>query len=328
MPAPSTLHRIRATLRAALNAAIREGLLQDNPARHVELPTPRRPQAQVWTNHRVREWRNSGVRFPVAVWTAELLAQFLRFVADDQLSAMWWLVALRGLRRGEAAGLRWVDVDLDERVVMINQQRITFGHTTTVGPPKTAASRRTIALDAATVRLLREHRRRQAKERLHAGDRWVESGYVFTNLVGEPLNPDYLTRRFGHLVRKSALPPIRLHDLRHGAATLAHAAGADLKTVQEQLGHTSIVLTADTYTSVLMTLQFKIAEATARLVLAAAARNPGVRYRRQMASAPPGSAAPTASTRPKPVRPTRSHRKRRRAKGRTHVTPKWHPKID
>jgi integrase len=124
------------------------------------------------------------------------------------------------LRRGEAAGLRWVDVDLDERVVLISQQRITFGHPTTVGPPKTMAGRRTIALDTTTVRLLRAHRRRQDQERLEAGDRWVESGYVFTNPVGEPLNPDYLTRRFAHLVRTSGLPPVRLHDLRHGAATL------------------------------------------------------------------------------------------------------------
>jgi len=176
MPSPSTLHRMRATLRSALNAAIRDGLLRDNPARFIELPTPRRPQAQVWTEHRAREWRKTGERFSVAVWTAQLLAEFLKFVADDRLYAMWWLIALRGLRRGEAAGLRWVDVDL-----------------------------------------------------------------------------------------------VRLHDLRHGAATLAHAAGADLKTVQEQLGHTSIVLTADTHTSVLMIMYFRVAEATARLVLAAAA---------------------------------------------------------
>jgi hypothetical protein len=72
----------------------------------------------------------------------------------------------------------------------------------------------------------------------------------------------------------SGLPPVRLHDLRHGAASLAHAAGADLKTVQEQLGHTSIVLTADSYTSVLLDLHFKTAEATARLVLAAAPATP------------------------------------------------------
>ncbi|WP_414637204.1 tyrosine-type recombinase/integrase [Actinophytocola sp.] len=96
---------------------------------------------------------------------------------------------------------------------------------------------------------------------------------------GAPLHPDWLTRRFRYLVTRSGLPPVRLHDLRHGAATQAHAAGADLKTVQEQLGHTSIVLTADTYTSVLLDLHFKVAEATARLVLKAAARNPGRRYR-------------------------------------------------
>jgi hypothetical protein len=59
VPSPSTLHRIRATLRSALNAAIRDGLIRNNPARHIELPTPRRPQAQVWTEHRAREWRRS-----------------------------------------------------------------------------------------------------------------------------------------------------------------------------------------------------------------------------------------------------------------------------
>ena len=109
------------------------------------------------------------------------MADFLGFVDTDRLYTMWWLIALRGLRRGEAAGLRWIDVDLDGRVVMICQQRITFGHTTTEGPPKTAASRRTIALDRTTVRILREHRRRQMSERLAAGGKWEDTGYVFTN---------------------------------------------------------------------------------------------------------------------------------------------------
>jgi hypothetical protein len=88
LPSPSTLHRIRATLRIALNAAIREGLSRDNPARFIELPTPRRPQAQVWTDHRALEWKRSGQRFPVAVWTARLLAEFLTFVDGDRLYAM------------------------------------------------------------------------------------------------------------------------------------------------------------------------------------------------------------------------------------------------
>jgi integrase len=112
-PTPSTLHRIRATLRSALNAAIREGLLRDNPARNVEVPSPRRPHALVWTAQRVQAWQQTGERPAVAVWTTEQTTTFLTFVAQDRLAVMWWLIALRGLRRGEAAGLRWADVDLD-----------------------------------------------------------------------------------------------------------------------------------------------------------------------------------------------------------------------
>jgi integrase len=323
---PATLHRIRATLRAALNAAVREGLLTDNPARRVELPTPRRPQAHVWTDQRVEAWRQRGERYAVAVWTARQLAAFLDSVNGDRMHALWWLIALRGLRRGEAAGLRWVDVDLNRRLVMIVQQRVAFGRTVAVGPPKTTASRRTIALDRTTVRILREHRRRQQSEQAAAGTAWQDSGYVFTTPVGAPLHPDYVTRRFHRLVELAALPPVRLHDLRHGAASLAHSAGADLKTVQEQLGHTSIVHTADTYTSVLLDLHFTTAEATARLVLAAAARIPGRRHRDRRQPGAPKSAAPGQPTRPEPVRPKGSRRRKHARRGRTHVPPTRHPR--
>jgi integrase len=279
----------------------------------------------VWTHHRVDAWHRDGQRPSVAVWTAPQAATFLEFVREDRLFAMWWLIALRGLRRGEAAGLRWCDVDLQQRVIVIEQQRIAYGRTVTVGPPKTRASRRTVALDRTTVTNLRGHLRRQRAERTAAAEGWDESGYVFTTAEGTPLHPDWITRRFRRLVEMSGLPPVRLHDLRHGAATLAHAAGADLKTVQEQLGHTSIVLTADTYTSVLLELHFKVAEATARLVLKAAARNPGRRYRSKIG--PPKSAAPDQPTRPEPVRPKRSRKTKRDHKGRAPVTPTRHPKI-
>lgn len=138
------------------------------------------------------------------------------------------------------------------------------------GPPKSDASHRTIALDRHTVAVLREHAGRQDEEPHAAGGRWEESGYVFTNRHGGPLHPGFLTHRMAVLVAATGLPPVRLHDLRHGAATLAHLAGTDLKTIQDQLGHSSIVLTADTYTSVLPAAQYKAAEATARLVLRAA----------------------------------------------------------
>ncbi|TKK84470.1 hypothetical protein FDA94_29460 [Herbidospora galbida] len=86
----------------------------------------------------------------------------------------------------------------------------------------------------------------------------------------QPGGADYLTYRFHKLVRESGLPPVRLHDLRHGAVTMALAAHVDLPVIQDQVGHASIVLTADTYTSVLPELQHEAARATARLVMSAA----------------------------------------------------------
>jgi hypothetical protein len=77
-----------------------------------------------WRRSSRRHWHKTGERYSVAVWTAQLLAEFLRFVADDRPYAMWWLIALRGLRRGEAAGRRWIGVDLDDQVIVISQQRI------------------------------------------------------------------------------------------------------------------------------------------------------------------------------------------------------------
>ena len=78
----------------------------------------------------------------------------------------------------------------------INQQRLAYGSTVAVGPPKTAASRRSIALNRVTAMVLRGHRRRQEKERVAAGRDWKDTGYVFTTPDGRPLHPDYLTRRF------------------------------------------------------------------------------------------------------------------------------------
>ncbi|WP_155546513.1 tyrosine-type recombinase/integrase [Amycolatopsis camponoti] len=97
-------------------------------------------------------------------------------------------------------------------------------------------------------------------------------GFLFVNRYGNPMSPGYVTHAFRKLIAGADLPPIRLHDLRHGAASLSLAAGNDLKVVQAMLGHSSIVLTADTYTSVLPCLAHQAAEATANLVMKAARR--------------------------------------------------------
>jgi hypothetical protein len=137
------------------------------------------------------------------------------------LYALFHLVALRGLRRGEAAGLRWSDLDLDAATLTVTGQLQQFGGRMVAGPPKSDAGRRVIALDKTTIAALREHRLRQQAERAAAGTRWAETGYVFTTPAGGPVGPDRVTRLFRGLVAGSGLPPVTLHGLRHGAATLA-----------------------------------------------------------------------------------------------------------
>ncbi|MBE1586710.1 site-specific integrase [Nonomuraea angiospora] len=205
----------------------------------------------------------------MGVWTEQQLAAFLTGVAQDRLYAAWWLAALRGLRRGELAGLRWTNVDLQAAELTVTQQRVHADGQVVVGPPKSAASCRVVALDAETIRVLTGHRERQEQLSARAGTRWRESGYVFTTADGEPLRPDYLTGRFRRLVTASGQPPIQLHDLRHGAATLALAAHTDLKVVQAMLGHASIVPTANTYVSVLPVVAHHAARETVRLVRSA-----------------------------------------------------------
>ncbi|MFD0686046.1 tyrosine-type recombinase/integrase [Actinomadura fibrosa] len=276
----ATLSRIRATLRAALNAALRAGLIEENPASLVVLAPGRRPRAVVWTAGRVEQWRRTGERPAVAVWTVALTAQFLNGIRSHRLYAAYHLIALRGVRRGEAAGLRWCEVDLDEGTAVICRQVQRRDGELVVCAPKTPHSKRVIALDHTTVAALRAHRTRQLAEQDAHGDGYCDSGHVFTNLNGEPVSPGWLTHQFQRLIVEQEMPPIRLHDLRHGAATLALAAGVELKVVQEMLGHSSIVLTADTYTSVLPQVARTAAEKTAALLLHAAGIVPGTNRRR------------------------------------------------
>ena len=164
---------------------------------------------------------------------------------------------------------------------MISQQLQQYDGRLAICPPKTAHSTRVIALDHTTVAALRAHRDRQRTEAAAFGPGYRASGFVFTNLNGDPMAPDRLTRTFRQLAAEAGLPPVRLHDLRHGAATLALAAGVDLRVVQEMLGHSSIVLTADTYTSVLPAVAHTAAEKVAALIIQAGCLVPGTRRRRR-----------------------------------------------
>jgi len=169
------------------------------------------------------------------VWTPAQVEVFLTRARRHRLYALYHLIAFRGLRRGEACGLRRTDTDLAQALTNIRWQRTQVGWDTEEGVPESEAGERQVALDRQTVTAMRAHRRRQDAERDLAGDDWTESGFEFTGEDGTPLHPASVTDMFELIAYGSGLPPIRLHDLRHFAATLALAAGVDIKVVQEQL---------------------------------------------------------------------------------------------
>jgi integrase len=313
---PATKQRIRATLRSAIGTWMKQnpGMLPANPAALAELAPAARPRPLVWTAERVAGFqdeldkalaaaRASGRRFspvdvwvavprpsPVMVWTPEQTMTFLDAVARHSLRALWRLYATRGLRRGEGVGLRVTDTSLADAITTVRWQITQLGWETAQGAPKSEAGERQVALDNDTVTGLRDHRRRQHKLRAAAGDAWEDTGFEFTDELGRPLHPAAVTDAFHLACYVAGLPPIRLHDLRHGAATLLLAAGYDMKVVQETLGLSSITIAADTYTSVLPQLARASAEGVAALLRRPA--SPASRTSRRGKAGKPAAARP------------------------------------
>jgi integrase len=171
-------------------------------------------------------------------------------------------MAFTGCRRGEALGLRWSDVDLENSTASIVQtlQRLK-GKGLVFQSPKSDKSRRSIALDTTTIELLREHRGQQLLYQVELGEVYQNQGLVFPGPLGGSLDPSVLTRNFEKLASKAGLPGVRLHDLRHFHATLLLKTGTHPKIVQERLGHSSISITLDTYSHVVPGLQEQAAQA-------------------------------------------------------------------
>ena len=162
-------------------------------------------------------------------------------------------------------GLRWQDVDLERGKAAIVQTIQRIGRQgLLVAPPKSQKGRRSIALDAFTVSVLKVHRVRQAEHRLNMGPAYEDRGLVFAGPLGQPMDPDALSHTWTRITRSIGLRGVRLHDLRHHHATLLLQEGVHPRVVQERLGHASIALTLDTYSHVLPGLQERAAEAFAQ----------------------------------------------------------------
>ena len=242
----TTVGRIHATLHNALREAVKRRLINHNPADQVELRSA-----------------NTQER---SIWTPQQLALFLATSASDRLGFAYRLLAMTGLRRGETLGLRWQDVDLDLGSLRVVQQLVDVNGRLHFGPPKTKKGARTLAVDTATTSALRQHRAAQNRERLAWGSAYKNNDLVFTREDGSPVRPSHLTRHMKVLAKRAGLPLLTPHGLRHTHASHALAAGVDLKTVSARLGHSTIALTANTYSHVMPAGDRAAAESVASLL--------------------------------------------------------------
>jgi integrase len=232
---PRRVQYIHAVLRRALGQALRWGLVTRNVATLVDPPRVRRAEVQPLTTGEARE--------------------LLEAARGDRLEAIYTVALALGMRQGEILGLRWDDVDLDAGKIRVRNSLQRLGPGWELVEPKSARSRRTMAMPAIVTAALRAHRIRQLEERVWAGSRWQEHGFVFTSTIGTPLNGSNVTHRFQLLLESAGLPRQRFHDLRHASATLLLAQGVSARVVMEILGHSQIALTMNTYSHVAPELQ-------------------------------------------------------------------------
>jgi integrase len=245
-----SIRHTHATLHRALKDAVRWERTNRNPADAADPP------------------RVAGGGHEMKTWDAKQLAAFLGATRGDRLGGLWHLLAMTGMRRGEALGLRWEDVDLEAGRISVRRALIPNGKVVVVSEPKTARGRRSIALDPETVLVLRAQAARQLNDQQRQGEKWRDTGLVFTKEDGEAWHPEVASRFFRQAVRRVALPTIRLHDLRHTHATLALRAGIHPKVVSERLGHATISITLDTYSHAIPAMQEEAAALIADLVFA------------------------------------------------------------
>ncbi len=234
--APKTIHSIHGVLHKALDNAVSWNLVARNVCDVVKPPRL--------------------VKTEKPSLTMEEAHTLLESLRGHRLEMLLTMALTTGMRRGELLGLRWTDIDFKKKLVRV-RRTVDYipRHGYVENEPKTAAGTRSITLADFVLEMLRQHQTTQVEAKLQVGSTWENRNLVFTDLTGGYFNPRYLERLFPKILVEAGLAPMRFHDLRHSAATLLLEMGVSMKVVQEILGHSSYMITADIYAHVLPTQQ-------------------------------------------------------------------------
>ncbi|BCY13453.1 site-specific integrase [Actinoplanes sp. L3-i22] len=220
------MRRCVTALSSALNDARRNHRLPHNAARFAKIPRLPRPELTCWSTNQA--------------------SAFLRYcrTVDAPMAELFELMICTGIRKGETLGLHWADVDLAARALFVRWTLVSVDNSRSMfNAPKTKGSRAWVAVsDRAIAALQRQRRRQQLATR-----GYDDLDLVFARPDGQPLRPQYVLDRLRRLTADAELPAIRVHDLRHIAATIMLSHGAPLAVVSKTLRHKNVATTIDLY---------------------------------------------------------------------------------
>ena len=227
--APKTVKNIHGILHKALQQAVANGYIKQNPADSCVLPRP--------------------VRRDLKPMDEDTISAFLKAIHGHPLEPLFTVTLFTGMREGEALGLLWECVDLSKGTITIDKQlqliRGSRGQYQMV--PTKNSKGRTVSVAPYVVTTLRKIRHKQLENKLRYGECWESSGFVFTDELGHHLSASSVYKAFKAVMVEIGSPETRFHDLRHSYAVAAIKSGDDIKTVQENLGHATAAFTLDVY---------------------------------------------------------------------------------
>jgi integrase len=233
--AARTVRQVHMVLRCSLKQAVLWRLIPGNPSDAVKAPRAERKEMRTLSEEQVRS--------------------LLAATAGTRHHSLWIFLVTTGVRLGEALALKWADIDMVEGTATIRRalQRHR-GVGMVFVEPKSSRGRRTVPFPPETLAALAAQRADLNRERSHAGKLWQENDLIFPSPAGRPRDLTYLSYTFHRGLERAGLPRLRIHDLRHTAATHLLTKHVHPKVVQELLGHSTIAITLDTYSHVMPAL--------------------------------------------------------------------------